>query len=82
MIQFPQSFIDKVKSMYRSRVISHQNPLDLGEIIDYTIFINILREAIALPEVDGVLFNHLYQAEYESGMSRTFLDSVSIDDCE
>lgn len=78
MIQFPQAFIDKVKSMYKSRVISHQNPLDLGEIFDYTIFINILREAIALPEVDGVLFNHLYQAEYEAGMSRTFLDSVGM----
>ncbi len=76
MVPFPDSFIEKIKSMYKSRVISHQNPLDLGEIFDYTIFTNILREAIALPEVDGVLFNHLYQAEYESVMSRTFLDSV------
>jgi acyl-CoA synthetase (NDP forming) len=78
MVPFPESFIQKVKSMYKSRVISHQNPLDLGEIFDYTIFINILREAIALPEIDGVLFNHLYQSEYESGMSRTFLDSVGV----
>ncbi|HPI14395.1 MAG TPA: acetate--CoA ligase family protein [Spirochaetota bacterium] len=76
LISFPQSFIDRIKSMYKSRVISHQNPLDLGEIFDYTIFTNILREAISLPEVDGVLFNHLYQAEYESVMSRSFLDSV------
>lgn len=76
MAPFPVSFIEKIKSMYKSRVISHQNPLDLGEIFDYTIFINILREALALDEVDGVLFNHLYQSEYESGMSRTFLDSV------
>ncbi|RPI95828.1 MAG: hypothetical protein EHM32_04750, partial [Spirochaetales bacterium] len=76
MPPFPVSFIEKIKSMYKSRVISHQNPLDLGEIFDYTIFINILREALALDEVDGVLFNHLYQSEYESGMSRTFLDSV------
>lgn len=76
MIEFPQSFIDSIKKMYETRVIAHQNPLDLGEIFDYTIFPKILEEALKLDEVDGVIFNHLYQSGYESEMSRTFLSSV------
>ena len=76
MIDFPQSFIDKLKTIYHTRVIAHQNPLDLGEIFDYTIFTSILEEAMKLTNVDGILFNHLYSASYESEMSRTFLTGV------
>ncbi len=76
MVPFPQSFYDKLKTIYNTRVIAHQNPLDLGEIFDYTIFIDILEEALKLENVDGVLFNHLYSADYEKEMSRTFLSGV------
>ncbi|MCX8123820.1 MAG: acetate--CoA ligase family protein [Spirochaetes bacterium] len=76
LITFPQSYIEKIRSLYNTRVIAHQNPLDLGEIFDYTIFGKIVEETIKLDEVDGILFNHLYQSEYEAQMSRTFLDTV------
>lgn len=76
LITFPESYINTIRSLYKTRVISHQNPLDLGEIFDYTIFGKIVEETIKLDEVDGILFNHLYQSEYEAGMSRTFLDTV------
>ncbi len=76
LITFPESYINTIRSLYKTRVISHQNPLDLGEIFDYTIFGTILEETIKLDEVDGILFNHLYQSEYEGEMSRTFLDTV------
>ena len=77
MVPFPPSFIEKLKTIYNTRVIAHQNPLDLGEIFDYTIFTDILEEAMKLDEVDGVLFNHLYTAHYEAEMSRTFLRGVA-----
>ncbi len=76
MIEFPESFISSIKSMYQSKVIAHQNPLDLGEIFDYTIFTKILEEAMKLDNVDGIIFNHLYQSGYESETSRSFLNSV------
>jgi acetyltransferase len=76
MTPFPQSFIEKLKTIYNTRVIAHQNPLDLGEIFDYTIFTDILEEALKLENVDGVLFNHLYSADFEGEMSRTFLGSI------
>jgi len=76
LVDFPPAFIDKLKTIYNTRVIAHQNPLDLGEIFDYTIFTKILEEALKLPDVDGVLFNHLYTSTYEAEMSRDFLGSV------
>ena len=77
MVPFPEAFFEKIKTIYKTRVIAHQNPLDLGEIFDYTIFTEILEEVMKLDEFDGVLFNHLYSASYEAEMSRTFLKSVS-----
>ena len=76
MTPFPESFLKKIKTIYHTRVIAHQNPLDLGEIFDYTIFTDILEEALKLDVFDGVLFNHLYVAQYEAQMSRTFLQGV------
>jgi acetyltransferase len=77
LVDFPPAFIETVKTIYHTRVIAHQNPLDLGEIFDYTIFTRILEEALKLPDVDGVLFNHLYISSYEAEMSRDFLSHVS-----
>ncbi len=76
MVPFPPSFIEKLKTIYKTRVIAHQNPLDLGEIFDYTIFTDILEEALKLDTYDGVLFNHLYSSDFEGEMSRTFLAGV------
>ena len=76
IIPFPPPFIEKLKTIYNTRIIAHQNPLDLGEIFDYTIFTDILEEALKLSTYDGVLFNHLYSANFEAEMSRTFLSGV------
>jgi acetyltransferase len=76
LVDFSPAFIERVKTIYHTRVIAHQNPLDLGEIFDYTIFTKILEEALKLPDVDGVLFNHLYVSTYEAEMSRDFLSNV------
>ncbi len=76
MVPFPPAFIEKLKTIYNTRVIAHQNPLDLGEIFDYTIFTDILEEALKLDTYDGVLFNHLYSSDFEGEMSRTFLAGV------
>lgn len=76
MVQFPASYIENLKTIYTTRVIAHQNPLDLGEIFDYTIFIKILEETLKLDGIDGIIFNHLFQSGYESESSRTFLTAV------
>lgn len=77
MVPFPESFIEGLRDIYHTRVIAHQNPLDLGEIFDYTIFIKIVEETLKLDDIDGIIFNHMYQPSYEAEASRTFLDAVS-----
>lgn len=77
LVEFSDEFLGRITSLYDTSIIAHQNPLDLGEIFDYTIFIKILEETLKLENVDGVIFNHLYQSSYESEMSRTFLDGVA-----
>jgi acetyltransferase len=76
MIGFPAEYIEKLKTIYTTRVIHHQNPLDLGEIFDYTIFISIVEETLKLGDIDGIIFNHLYQPSYEAASSRSFLKAV------
>ena len=76
LVEFPKSYLDRIGTIYNTNVIAHQNPLDLGEIFDYTIFTKILEETIALDGVDGIIFNHCYQSHYEAKMSREFLNGV------
>jgi acetate---CoA ligase (ADP-forming) len=76
LVPFPGSFFERLNTLYRRRVIAPQNPLDLGEVFDYRIYARILEEALKLDDVDGVLFNHVYQSHYESEMSRTFLGEL------
>jgi acetyltransferase len=61
---FPDSFFEKLNTLYQRRVIAPQNPLDLGEIFDYRIYARILEETLRLDSVDGVIFNHVYQSHY------------------
>ncbi|HOT44794.1 MAG TPA: acetate--CoA ligase family protein [Spirochaetota bacterium] len=76
LVEFPEEFLKKIGTLYNTNVIAHQNPLDLGEIFDYTIFTRILEETMAADGIDGIIFNHNYQSSYEAQMSRTFLDGV------
>ncbi|WP_408999032.1 acetate--CoA ligase family protein [Syntrophus buswellii] len=76
LVPFPESFFERLNTLYTRRVIAPQNPLDLGEIFDYRIYARILEEALKLDCVDGALFNHVYQSHYESDMSRTFLGEL------
>ncbi len=76
MVEFPESYIENLGNIYHTRVINHQNPLDLGEIFDYTIFTKIVEETLKLDLIDGIVFNHMYQSSYEAESSRTFLNSL------
>ncbi len=76
LVEFPEEFLKKIGTLYNTNVIAHQNPLDLGEIFDYTIFTRILEETLTLEGIDGIVFNHCYQSSYEAQMSRTFLNGV------
>jgi len=77
IVRFSDGLLNTLRSLIPGRVVRAQNPMDLGEIFDYTLFARVLEAVLASDEVDGVIFNHLYQASYEAATSRTFLDAVT-----
>ncbi|MEA1922276.1 MAG: acetate--CoA ligase family protein, partial [Pseudomonadota bacterium] len=58
-------FIAKISRQFRAAVIKLTNPLDLGDIFDIDFYVTILEMALERDDVDGVVLNHVFQAESE-----------------
>jgi acetyltransferase len=61
----PRAFREKVKGFFRARVIEPTNPLDLGDLFDFRIYVNILEECLKIEGVDAVLMSHEYSSLLE-----------------
>lgn len=68
---FDSKFIDAIEKHFRAHVIRLTNPLDLGDLFDYQLYINIVEQTIAQPNVDGVVFLHTYFSATEGEASRS-----------
>jgi acyl-CoA synthetase (NDP forming) len=62
---FPPDFREKVKGFFRAKVIEPTNPLDLGDLFDFGIYVNILEECLKIEDVDAVLMAHAYSSLLE-----------------
>lgn len=62
---FPPDFRQKVKGLFRAKVIEPTNPLDLGDLFDFRIYMNILEECLKIENVDAVLMGHTYSSLLE-----------------
>jgi acyl-CoA synthetase (NDP forming) len=62
---FPRDFREKVKGFFRAKVIEPTNPLDLGDLFDFRVYVNILEECLKIEEVDAVLMAHAYSSLLE-----------------
>ncbi|NIO69953.1 MAG: hypothetical protein GTN71_13240, partial [Anaerolineae bacterium] len=62
---FPHDFREKVKGLFRAQVIEPTNPLDLGDLFDFRIYMNILEECLKIEDVDAVLMGHTYSSLLE-----------------
>jgi acetyltransferase len=62
---FPRDFREKVKGFFRAKVIEPTNPLDLGDLFDFRIYVNILEECLKMKDVDAVLMAHEYSSLLE-----------------
>jgi acetyltransferase len=65
LYSFPSDFREKVKGFFRAKVIEPTNPLDLGDLFDFRIYVNILEECLKIEEVDAVLMTHAYSSLLE-----------------
>jgi acyl-CoA synthetase (NDP forming) len=55
---FKEEFQKQVHSFFRAKVIRPANPLDLGDLFDFDLYIKILEKVLQNEAVDGVLFQH------------------------
>ena len=71
-----KEFVDKISQQFRAAVIKLTNPLDLGDIFDIDYYITILEMALERDDVDGVLLNHVFQAESEFAATLRLVQKV------
>jgi len=69
LVPFSREFSDFITSHFRAQVIRPGNPLDLGDLFDIDFYITILDQVLQRPDVDGVLFNHVFQPDLEGEAS-------------
>ncbi|MFH0824659.1 MAG: acetate--CoA ligase family protein [Pseudomonadota bacterium] len=74
---FRQDFLDQVRKHLRANVIQLSNPLDLGDLFDFDVYISIIEHTLNEPSIDGVLFLHTYFATVEAAPSRKLLVAVA-----
>jgi acetyltransferase len=66
---------DRFHSFFRAKVIQPTNPLDLGDLFNFDLYMNILEQVLKIDVVDGILFQHAAVAE-EKEPSRKFIQAV------
>ncbi len=71
---------DFIHESSRSKIIKTTNPVDLGDIFDFSVYSQVMRELCRDPEVDAVLLNYgpVYDPEREDArrMVRTMIEEA------
>lgn len=76
LYQFPQAFLRKVQGLFRAKVISPTNPLDLGDLFDLRLYAWITEKCLRMAAVDAVLLVHTYAANTEARQTRELVARV------
>lgn len=74
---FKQEFLDMIHKHLRAKVIRLSNPLDLGDLFDFEVYVKIIEHTLKQPEIDGILLIQTYFAAVEGTSSRVFLNAVA-----
>jgi acetyltransferase len=76
---FKEDFLREIRRHLRADVIRLTNPLDLGDLFDFEVYVKILKHTLEEENVDGILFLHTYSASagVEGETSHRLLASVA-----
>lgn len=72
-----EKFLKDIEKNLRGDVIKLTNPIDIGDLFDYDAYAEIVEKTLKLPEVDGVVFMHLYVSSTEGELTRALLDKIA-----
>lgn len=73
---FPEEITSLVREKSRARVITPHNPLDLGDLFDFSLYRTLADLALKRDDIDGVVFIHNYQGVVDAVESRALLESL------
>jgi len=62
LIDFSEKFLSEVQKMFRANVIKPTNPLDLGDMFDFRLYVKILEQTLKEEHINGVVFLHIYSS--------------------
>ncbi len=65
-----EALMQSIQSRSRAGVIRPTNPIDLGDVFDFTLYTDIMAAVCQDPEVDAVLFHYGPVAEFEQEAAR------------
>lgn len=74
---FPEELIKAVEEKSRAGVIRFQNPLDLGDVFDFDLYLSLAREVAGNADFDCLLFVHHYQGLFDREASRRLIEALS-----
>ncbi len=77
LVPLGSEFESRVAERFRATVIRLTNPLDLGDIFDIDYYAEILEMSLAREDVDGVIFNHVFQSEAEFEETRRLVRRIA-----
>ena len=61
----PDQLVQMIKARSRSGVIHPDNPIDLGDVFDFTLYTDTMAAVCRDPQVDAVLFHYGPMADFE-----------------
>ena len=74
---FRQDFLTEIRKHLRADVIRLANPLDLGDLFDFDMYVRIIEHTLREKNIDGVLLLHTYFAAIEGESSRKLLRTAA-----
>ena len=73
LADFSDDFFSMLSEKTRAGVIKRTNPLDLGDVFDFAVYLEITEKALQERDVDGVLFLHSYALGVDFEPSMKFI---------
>ncbi len=74
---FNEEFLEMIRQRLRAKVIRLSNPLDLGDLFDFDVYVQIIEHTLKQPEIDGILMIQTYFASVEGKSSRMLFNSAA-----
>jgi acetate---CoA ligase (ADP-forming) len=74
---FPEEVMVRVRERSRAHVIDLQNPLDLGDLFDLSLYRDLAEITLARADIDGLVFIHNYQEDLDAEGSHRLIANLA-----